>query len=144
MRRELLGGSGEEKEERRRKEGARDWGLCFLFGPWHHWAQVRHAGKVHIGSVWQLPWQQTHESPCHLGVKSLLDSKADLKVISNANNRKLDNWNVSLSWGYWDLSFSPLFTSWLPWGQDASYATCYFNGSFYYQKHKEHRSLAMD
>lgn len=37
------------------------------------------------GAVWQLPWQQTQEVPCGLGVTSLLDSEDDCKAASNTN-----------------------------------------------------------
>lgn len=54
------------------KKGKEVWGPAFLFRPGcnhaHHRAQVKCAGEVHIGSVWRLPWQQTQEHPCCLGV----------------------------------------------------------------------------
>lgn len=83
---EVYGGwgeSGEEKEEENRGEGLGV--LCLLFGPWrnhsHHRAQVRHTCEAHPGSVWQLPWQQTHEGPCCIWVIPSMDLETDCKQL---------------------------------------------------------------
>lgn len=64
-----------------KKKRVMGWGSLSLNHA-HHFAQhrrdaqVKSTGEVHAGNVWQLPWQQTQEGPCCLGVMSLLDSEA--------------------------------------------------------------------